>query len=104
MQTAVSQNFDSKIPEFEFALPDGRIISSAEQLDNPEAAEALANFLDYRVQYHDTIGDLVKMRREYADGDTSHSSDIIDLEKKIPQMKRELLRLSNMVISAESRK
>lgn len=104
IKTAVLQNFDSKIPEFEFALPDGRVITSSDQLKNPEAAEALANFLDYRAQYHDTISDLIKMRKQYANGDTSQSEDILQIENKLPQMRRELLRLSNMVVSAETSK
>lgn len=88
-------------PAFEFAMPDGRIITDFKQLNNQQAADALANYLDYKMEYDDTRSRLDKLRADYRNGNKDVASQILDLEGKCLQMQRELRRLSNLVISTE---
>lgn len=98
-EAAAQSNY--KAPDFEFALPDGRIITDIQQLNNPEAAEALENFLDYKNELNATYKQLESLRNDFRNGDKSVASNILDLEGKTMRMQRELRRLSNLVISAE---
>ncbi len=88
-------------PEFEFALPDGRIITDLTQFQNPKAADALENYLEYKKEYDAARVLLNNLRADYRNGNKSVASHILDLESQCLRMQHELLRLSNLVVSAE---
>lgn len=88
-------------PDFEFAMPDGRIITDLKQMKNPQAADALTNYLDYKMEYNDVCSRLERLRVDYRDGNKDVASQILDLEGQCLRMQRELRRLSNIVVSTE---
>lgn len=89
--------------EIYFPLPDGRIITSVDQLNTEAARNALIDYLDKEHELAECIADLWDMRSRYEAGDTNVGSDILQAESHLEQLRAERLRLSNMAVGAAMR-
>ncbi len=84
-----------------FGLPDGRVITRIEQLSNSDARMAMRRYLDLEKSVKQDAARLENLRRQYADGDTSVSAEILRLEKQALDDAVTLRHASNEVIEAE---
>lgn len=85
--------------DFEFVLPDGRVITSADGLP-ARAADRLEQYLNLEAQYRQTQSRLTTLRESYSRGDRSVASQITDLERDVLNLQQRLKRMSNEVIKA----
>lgn len=85
--------------DFMLTLADGRVITSLDELSNQQAVEAMEEYLQYLEDFNFLKNDLENLRIQYAGGDTSVSSDILQLERRIEAARPRLLEQRNRVIS-----
>lgn len=83
------------------SLGDGRVVSSAAELSNPQARQAMETWLETQEKISQTEGMLRIHRASYGNGDHSVASDILNLEKSLRLMRGQLRRLANRVVRAE---
>lgn len=88
---------------FELSLPDGRIITNINQFTEPEAQDLMIFYLDTLDEFKAAETQLQEMRKDYADGDKSLSSEILNLEVELEQMRIQLRHMVNDVVKAEIR-
>lgn len=99
--TRVRRPAEGKTPKFEFALPDGRIITAIAQLHAPEARRLMASYLTKKREVESLRAELEKMRAAYAAGNRSLADTILDNEKSLEDETRLLRELANDVVRAE---
>ena len=87
---------------FALSLGDGRVITSASQLRNREAASLMSDVLRAKRVLSDNIERLESMRRSFAEGDTSLREDIRTLETEVERQQNDLKNLTNRVIRFET--
>ncbi len=87
--------------EFDFALPDGRVMHRLSDFRSAMARNLMKNYLKEREYADKAASTLEDMRRRYAAGDTSLAKEILGAEKSLETSRRNLLDLSNQVVSAE---
>lgn len=92
---------EDNTPDFELALPDGRIYTRWSDFRNPQARRMMENYVDALADYEADTEALESMRAKYRPGNRDLAAAIVKLEKKILDAQSTLLRLSNQVISAE---
>ncbi|MCM1163786.1 MAG: hypothetical protein NC339_06020 [Muribaculaceae bacterium] len=95
-------NASAREEEFEFALPDGKIVRRMADLRTPMARRAMQEYLNARKEIDSLKANMAKMRLKYANGDDSYRHEIIQLEDKIETLSGHLLELSNNVVTAEN--
>lgn len=89
--------------EIRFPLPDGRIITSVDQLHTEAARNALVDYIDKEQELAERIADLWDLRSRYEAGDKEVAADILRAESLLEQLRAERLRLSNMAVGAAMR-
>lgn len=87
--------------EFHFAMPDGSLCTSLNQLRNPDAVAAMRRYLSVAQETAQIETDLRQLRNRYSNGDKSVSSEIITLENELLKHRRLMREISNNVIKAE---
>lgn len=87
--------------EFDFALPDGRVMHRLSDFRSAMARNLMKNYLKEREYADKAAATLEDMRRRYAAGDTSLAKEILGAEKSLETSRRNLLDISNQVVSAE---
>ena len=85
---------------FEFALPNGKIITSVSDLASGMAREAMRQYLDEQKAYDDAVAHLAELRKAYAAGDRSVEHEILTLENGLDHRRAELKRIKNSIITA----
>ncbi len=96
-QAAASHNSD---PDFVFELPDGRILTSWDQIPNAEMRRLMENYVDALQEHNEDAQNLERLRADYARGDHSLAPNILALERKLIYSHSQLKNLSNRVINA----
>lgn len=86
--------------KFEFALPNGKIITSVSDLSSGMARESMRQYLDERKAYEETADHLAALRVSYAKGDHSVEQEILSLEDSLGHRRAELKRLKNNIVTA----
>lgn len=86
---------------FTLNLSNGKIYNSLSDFKNPEAANAMQEYLDAVNATNQKEQSLNALRLKYAGGDKSVANQILNLEKQILNEKKELIRLQNIAISLE---
>lgn len=84
-----------------FRLPDGRVITRIEQLSNPDARDALRQYLDLKEGIDADKTELERLRQTFAAGDTQVKIDILSLERRAVGDLEALKKASNEVIRCE---
>ncbi len=101
-----SNNFGDadNTPDFEFALPDGRILTRWEDFRSSTARRLMENYVDAQAEAQTEADALEKLRQRFKPGDKALSRQILTLEKKVAASQQSLKKLANQVIQAETRK
>lgn len=88
-----------------FCLPmgNGSIYTSLSQFRNPQARQAMKQYLDQQREENMMKSKLAMLRGRYAQGDHSVASDILALEKRLLASQKQSSRLRNNVIALETR-
>ncbi len=84
--------------DFEFAMPDGRILTRLTDFRTANARELIADWHKLSVQLSQEQDELSQLRQQRAD-----NARISSLENRIEQDKRQLKRLSNDIVRCELR-
>ncbi len=87
--------------QFQFPLPDGRVLTHIDQFRSPRARETMLRYLSALQQYDENRALLADLRQRYSQGKKSLSSKIMELEQQESAERQNLRRLSNDVIKAE---
>lgn len=89
--------------DFYFAMPGNVIYTSWDDFKSPHARDAMDLYLNAKEDVKATEEELSFLRTQYHDGDKSVSSDILSLERKMEELRRNLRKLANDVVLAERR-
>ena len=89
--------------EFSMSMGNGKVYTSLSDFKNPQAREAMEQYLDRRAELARMEQRLAALRKSYADGNHSASSDILELERRTLAARSMLTRLRNTVIRTETR-
>lgn len=89
-------------PEFEFALPSGRVVTSVTELSTPRSRELMQEYLAAVAAAERSRQRLAELRQKYAGGDTSVADTIISLEQSLPRQLEEIAAAANEIVRAES--
>ena len=84
--------------DFEFALPDGRIMRHLSDFPSALSRKAMSEYLTEKGNVDKLADDLQRLREKYAGGDTSVSEQIISLEDQLDTRRSALLDLKNQVV------
>lgn len=101
IERAAESRRTGPLREFDFALPDGRVLHRLSDFRSAMARDLMENYLRERENADKSAKALESMRRRYAAGETSLASDILDAEKLMEASRGNLIDLSNQVIGAE---
>lgn len=88
--------------EFQFALPGGRIVSRMADFSNRATESVMRRYLDARDNLLSKEDHLASLRSS-ADANTTHRNEILQLEKSIPLLRKEVQKLANEVVRSETR-
>lgn len=98
---AASRQGDTDAPQssdFVFSLGDGTVITSASQLKDIKAREALKQWLHTRDTIRRTQAQLSALRSSLKSGNRSARSEILRLERTLPKLRTELRANANRVV------
>lgn len=87
---------------FYFPLSDGRVLTSPNQFRSERARDGLQRYLALVKTMDDTATRLEQLRQQYANGDTSVASEILQLEREQQLQRRRLMATANEIIKAET--
>lgn len=99
-QSSASDHNDDR---FEFALPDGRVITSVSQFTEPEAQDLMNYYLDALGEFREAEAALAGLRKAFGGGDRSVKAEILTREDELEQMRQQLRHMANDVVKAELR-
>lgn len=91
-------------PDFEFVMPDGRILTRWEDFKSDRARRLMENYTDALAEQMAEQENLANLRARYAKGDKTVGPTIIKLEKKNLTVAEQLKSMSNRIIEAELKK
>lgn len=91
----------SPVNDFDFALPDGRVLHRLSDFRSNMARTAMQEYLKERETVVKSAADLEALRRRYAAGDRSVTPEILKAERRLESDRKSLLELSNQVVSME---
>lgn len=100
-EAAAATADDSGDPVIEISLPDGRVITSADNFSSPRVRKAVAEYVKGCNYLAASRRQLEQLRAQYGAGDHSLSFRIISLEEEVERRNRELTSLRNEVVRAE---
>lgn len=99
---APSAGSSDNTPDFEFALPDGRILTRWEDFRSDQARQIMENYVDALADYEADKEQLATLREKYAAGETHQSDRILTLEKKLKSERSTLQKIANRIIVCET--
>lgn len=97
----IAPHKSTKGAQFEFSMPDGRVITRYDQLGNERARQTMERYVSAVEQTDRDRSRLEELRQQYGAGDKSVAAEIINLEKRLKDSPLTLRRLSNEVVKAE---
>lgn len=92
---------DFEAPDFELAMPGGRVYTRLDDFRSPEARSMMEAYLNALDDYELDRQDLARLRERYRTGDRTVAADITSLERKVETSRAELRNRLNGVIRAE---
>lgn len=92
---------DGRQPEFVFSFPDGKMYTEWDDFHSAAARMLMEQYVDAEAASKVDAGALEQLRRQYASGDRSVSSRILELEKKADKVRKSQMRLINEIIKIE---
>lgn len=88
-------------PDFEFAMPDGRILTRWSDFRSAQARRLMENYVDALAEYETDAEALDKLRIRYSRGEKTTAGRIRQLEKKLRASSEQLKNMSNRIVQAE---
>ncbi len=101
IESAAEARRSSPVNDFDFAMPDGRVLHRLSDFRSNMARKAMQNYLKEKASVQVFRDELEKMRRRYAQGDTSIGNDILKAERELESREASLRELSNQVVGSE---
>lgn len=90
-------------PDFQFVLPDGRILTRWDEFRSDRARRLMENYVDAVADNEAEQQKLESLRARYGKGEKAVSAQILQLEKKLAVSAGQLKSMSNRIIEAELR-
>ncbi len=91
-------------PDFEFVMPDGRVLTRWDQLRSERGRRLMENYIDALADFQAEEQNLENLRLQYGRGNKQVGPTILKLEKSLKASEESLKSMSNRIIEAESRK
>lgn len=98
----VKESVKKRAPQFEFSLPDGRVLTSYRQFTSEHAAGLMEQYVSLKKATDEARKRLAALRIEYGNGNTGVGPEILTMEDDIEQAEAQLKRVANDVIRAET--
>lgn len=98
----VKENVKKRAPQFEFSLPDGRVLTSYRQFTSEHAAGLMEQYVSLKKATDEAKKRLAALRIEYGNGNTGIGPEILTMEDDMEQAEAQLKRVANDVIRAET--
>ncbi|MDE7443147.1 MAG: hypothetical protein K2M65_03195, partial [Muribaculaceae bacterium] len=92
---------DGKQPEFVFSFPDGKMYTEWDDFHSAAARMLMEKYVDANAAAKADAKTLDQLRRQYASGDKSVASKILELEKKAESVRKSQMSLINEIIKIE---
>lgn len=89
--------------EFSFALPGGKIVSCMSEFKNPASPTAMRRYLEGRDRLLSDQERLASLRAS-SQANSSKRTEILELERSIPQLREQVKQLANDVVRTETGK
>lgn len=93
---------NGNVHEFDFSLPDGRVLTRFSQFNSDHAADLMEQYTELQNATDKARKELEALRIQYGNGDTSIAGDILQMEKDIIEADKQLKRVANDIIRAET--
>ena len=90
-------------PDFEFVMPDGRVLTRWDDFRSDRARRLMENYVDALADFQAVEADLEAMRTKFNRSNRDIAARILQVEKKINTSREQLKSLSNRIIEAELR-
>lgn len=87
--------------DFDFALPDGRVLHRLSDFRSAMARSAMQSYLKEKSAVDEIRTSLSALRERYAGGDRSVASEILSMERSLESRMSGLRELSNQVVNSE---
>lgn len=88
-------------PDFEFVMPDGKVLTRWEQFRTERGRRLMENYIDALADFRAEEETLSNLRLQYGRGNKNVASTIVKLEKKLKTADEQLKSMSNRIIEAE---
>lgn len=98
----VKESVKKRAPQFEFSLPDGRVLTSYRQFTSEHAAGLMEQYVSLKKATDEAKKRLAALRIEYGNGNTGLGPEILTMEDDIEQAEAQLKRVANDVVRAET--
>lgn len=98
----VRESVKKRAPQFEFSLPDGRVLTSYRQFTSEHAAGLMEQYVSLKKATDEAKKRLAALRIEYGNGNTGVGPEILTMEDDMEQAEAQLRRVANDVIRAET--
>lgn len=98
----VKESVKKRAPQFEFSLPDGRVLTSYRQFTSEHAAGLMEQYVSLKKATDEAKKQLAALRIEYGNGNTGVGPEILTMEDDMEQAEAQLRRVANDVIRAET--
>ncbi|MDE6262908.1 MAG: hypothetical protein K2M09_06350, partial [Muribaculaceae bacterium] len=90
-------------PDFEFVMPDGRVLTRWDQLRSERGRRLMENYIDSLADFQTEEQNLENLRMQYGRGNKNVASTILKIEKQLKTSEEQLKSMSNRIIEAESK-
>ncbi|MDE6033748.1 MAG: hypothetical protein K2G15_07260, partial [Muribaculaceae bacterium] len=90
-------------PDFEFVMPDGRVLTRWDQLRSERGRRLMENYIDSLADFQTEEQNLENLRLQYGRGNKNVASTILKIEKQLKTSEEQLKSMSNRIIEAESK-
>ena len=98
----VRESVKKRTPQFEFSLPDGRVLTSFRQFTSEHAVGLMEQYVSLKKATDEARKRLAALRIEYGNGNTGVGPEILTMEDDMEQAEAQLKRVANDVIRAET--
>lgn len=98
----VKESVKRRAPQFEFPLPDGRVLTRYGQFTSEHAAGLMEQYVSLKKATDEAKKRLAALRIEYGNGNTGAGPEILTMEDDMEQAEAQLRRVANDVIRAET--
>lgn len=98
----VKEREKMRVRQFEFSMPDGKVLTRYSQFTSPRASELMEHYINLKQSTDEAKAQLSQMRNAYGNGDLNLEEQILRLEKDVEKAEQQLKRVANDIIRAET--